>query len=122
MITGTDLGGTQGDAGLPARDLRFDSGMAELATPPTRLDPFPFDTRPRWACQPSEAVDSLDVGQVEIPESPRAIQASLAAGVQSSRHSDEDSSAGATATAAIAQAVSPSTETDSVVDDPHECE
>ena len=124
MITRTDLGGTQGDAGFPARDLRFDSGMANLATPsPTRLEPFPFDTRPPFACQPSKAVDSLDLGQVEIPESPGAVQASPTASVQS-RHSDEDSSAAAAAatTAAIAQAVPPSTETDSVVEDSHEQE
>ena len=66
-------------------------------------------------------MESLDLGQVEIPESPGAVQASPAASVQSSRHSDEDSSAAA-ATAAITQAVSASTETDSVVEDPHEQE
>ena len=98
--------------------------MASLATPsPTRLEPFPNDTRPPWACQPSKAVNSLDLGQVEIPESPGAVQASPAASVQS-RHSDEDSSAAAAAatTVAIAQAVPLSTETDSVVEDPHEQE
>ena len=58
------------------------------------------------------------MGQVEIPESPGAVQASPAAGVQS--HSDEDSSAAAAAAAtiaAIAQTVPPPTETDSVVED-----
>ena len=123
MITGTDFSCTQGDAGVPARDLRFDSGMANLATPsPTRLEPFSFDTRPPCACQPSKAVDSLDLGQVEIPESPGAVQASPAASAQN-RHSDEDSSAAAaaaTTTITITQTVSPSTETDSVVEDSHE--
>ncbi len=104
------------------RDLRFDSGIADLVTPsPIGLEPFPFDTRPPLACQLSKAVHSLNVGQVEIPEAPGAVQASPAASMQSSRHSDEDSSAAAAAaTATITQAVTPSTETDSVVEDPRE--
>ncbi|MCJ1478932.1 hypothetical protein MMC13_007616 [Lambiella insularis] len=103
----------EGVAGFPARDLQFDSEMGNLAKPsPTTLEPFSFDTRPPRACQPSKAVDSLDLGQVEIPESPGAVQASPTASVRSSRHSDKDSSAAAgaaTATAAITQAVTRST-------------
>ena len=69
-------------------------------------------------------MESLDLEQVEIPELPGAVQASPGASVQSSRHSEEDSSAAlvAAATAATTQAVPHSTETESVVEDPHEQE
>ena len=101
----------QADTGYPARDLRFDLGMANLATPSlTRLGRSSFDMRPPRACQPSKAVESLDLGQVKIPESPGAVQAGPTASVQS-HHGDEDSSAAAaaatTTTATIAQSVPP---------------
>jgi hypothetical protein len=75
MITGTDFGGTQGDAGFPARDIRSDSGTTNLATPPpSRLEPYPFKNAPPGPNQPSKAVDSLGSEEIEIPESPGTVR------------------------------------------------
>jgi hypothetical protein len=59
MITGTDFGGTQGDAVISDRDLRTDLGTTLTTPPPIRLEPSPFGSRPLEANQPSQAVDSL---------------------------------------------------------------
>lgn len=110
MITGTDFGDTQDDTVFSARDLRSSSGPTNLATPSSsRLEPSPFGNRPLGPNQPSQAVDSPALEEMEIPESPSTVRVSPAASV-GRHHNNSDSSEVPTATAAVTQVIPPHTE------------
>jgi hypothetical protein len=113
IFTGTDFGDTQGEAVFSGSDLQTDSGTTLATPPPIRPEPSPFGNRPLGVNQPSQAMDS--------PEPPCAVQVSRAASVQGRHHGDGDSSAGPAATTdAVTHAVAAPTETDSIVEEPHE--
>jgi hypothetical protein len=80
---------------------RSDPAAVLIAPRPATLPPSLSDERPPGVCQPSKAVGTSHLEQIEILESPLAILTTSTASVQSRYHNDGDGGAALIATSII---------------------